>query len=403
MRIVQLANAYGAASGGLRTAVDTLGAGDAAAGHERMLVVPGRQRHVQQVGSGMVVTVPAMAVGGGYRMILRTGSVERLLERLSPDVIEVSDKYTLTAVADWAGRRGVGTVLFSHERLDAIVPARLPRAGSNPPARAAIRAWNQRVVSRFDAVVVTSAFAEGEFRGLGVRSMRRVTLGVDLDVFRPRDLPPKRTPSGPQVRLAYAGRLSPEKNVGLAIATVRTLASAGHSVVLDVYGTGPALPELRRLAIHAPVRFHGHVADRATLAERLAAADAVLAPCLVETFGLAVLEALACGTPVVAAAGSGRRAARRGLRRRRPAHRGRHGRGRSEPARPPRIPPPRRRPPPGRTPPLVPRGGRDARGAHRRGEGPPAYQATDRGVALAFRRGFRPLAPSRRAVISPDS
>lgn len=303
MRIVQLANAYGAASGGLRTAVDTLGAGYAAAGHERMLVVPGRQRHVQQVGSGMVVTVPAMAVGGGYRMILRTGSVERLLERLSPDVIEVSDKYTLTAVADWAGRRGVGTVLFSHERLDAIVPARLPRAGSNPPARAAIRAWNQRVVSRFDAVVVTSAFAEGEFRGLGVRSMRRVTLGVDLDVFRPRDLPPKRTPSGPQVRLAYAGRLSPEKNVGLAIATVRTLASAGHSVVLDVYGTGPALPELRRLAIHAPVRFHGHVADRATLAERLAAADAVLAPCLVETFGLAVLEALACGTPVVAAAG----------------------------------------------------------------------------------------------------
>lgn len=303
MRIVQLANAYGAASGGLRTAVDTLGAGYAAAGHERMLVVPGRQWHVQQVGSGMVVTVPAMAVGGGYRMILRTGSVERLLERLSPDVIEVSDKYTLTAVADWAGRRGVGTVLFSHERLDAIVPARLPRAGSNPPARAAIRAWNQRVVSRFDAVVVTSAFAEGEFRGLGVRSMRRVTLGVDLDVFRPRDLPPKRTPSGPQVRLAYAGRLSPEKNVGLAIATVRTLASAGHSVVLDVYGTGPALPELRRLAIHAPVRFHGHVADRATLAERLAAADAVLAPCLVETFGLAVLEALACGTPVVAAAG----------------------------------------------------------------------------------------------------
>lgn len=303
MRIVQLANAYGAASGGLRTAVDTLGAGYAAAGHERMLVVPGRQWHVQQVGSAMVVTVPAMAVGGGYRMILRTGSVERLLERLSPDVIEVSDKYTLTAVADWAGRRGVGTVLFSHERLDAIVPARLPRAGSNPPARAAIRAWNQRVVSRFDAVVVTSAFAEGEFRGLGVRSMRRVTLGVDLDVFRPRDLPPKRTPSGPQVRLAYAGRLSPEKNVGLAIATVRTLASAGHSVVLDVYGTGPALPELRRLAIHAPVRFHGHVADRATLAERLAAADAVLAPCLVETFGLAVLEALACGTPVVAAAG----------------------------------------------------------------------------------------------------
>ncbi|MBR7837336.1 glycosyltransferase [Actinospica durhamensis] len=304
MRIVQLANAYGASSGGLRTAVDTLGSGYAAAGHERMLVVPGRQWQVQHGCAGLTVTVPAMAVGGGYRMILRTGSVERLLERLDPDVIEVSDKYTLTAVADWAARRGVGTVLFSHERLDAIVPARLPRAGANPPARAAIRAWNQRVASRFDAVVVTSAFAEGEFRGLGVRSLRRVTLGVDLDLFRPRGQAARSDArrSG-SIRLAYAGRLSPEKNVGLAIATVRVLSSAGHPAVLDVYGTGPALPELRRLAINAPVRFHGHVADRAALADHLAAADLVLAPCLVETFGLAVLEALACATPVVAAAG----------------------------------------------------------------------------------------------------
>jgi alpha-1,6-mannosyltransferase len=216
-------------------------------------------------------------------------------------------------VADWAARRGVGTVLFSHERLDAIVPARLPRAGGSQAARAAIRAWNQRVASRFDAVVVTSAFAESEFSGLGVRSLRRVALGVDLETFHPGASAPDggagaEAPAGPPdrdptVRLAYAGRLSPEKNVGLAIAAVRVLASAGHPVCLDVYGSGTALPELRKLAARVPVRFHGHVADRAWLAGRLAAADVVLAPCLVETFGLAVLEALACGTPVVAAAG----------------------------------------------------------------------------------------------------
>src|SRR6185503_7378412 len=98
----------------------------------------GRQWQVRHTGSGLTVTVPGTAVGGGYRMILRTGAVERLLERLNPDVIEVSDKYTLTAVADWAAKRGVAAVLFSHERLDAIVPARLPRAGATPPARAAI-------------------------------------------------------------------------------------------------------------------------------------------------------------------------------------------------------------------------------------------------------------------------
>ena len=299
MRIVQLANAYSPTSGGLRTAIDRLGHGYAAAGHERILVVPARDWQVQQGVSGLTVTVPGMKVGNGYRLILRTGGVEKLLERLRPDVIEVSDKYTLTAVADWAARRGVGAVLFSHERLDAIVPALMPRTCGSPAARAAIRAWNQRVAPRFDAVVVTSEFAEHEFSGLKkVRSLRRIPLGVDLELFHPQP-----TPEHTGIKLAYAGRLSQEKNVGLAIAAVKELTHSGHDVHLDLYGTGAAQAELRRAAGDLPVTFHGHVADRPLLASHLAAADVVLAPCLVETFGLSVLEALACGTPVVAATG----------------------------------------------------------------------------------------------------
>lgn len=298
MRIVQLANLYSRTSGGLRTAIDRLGDGYTAAGHERTLVVPDREWQVRHTAAGMTVTVPSTAVGNGYRMIMRTGAVERLLERLQPDVIEVSDKYTLTAVAGWAAQHGVGAVLFSHERLDAIIPAHMPRTGSSPAARAAIRAWNQRVATRFDAVVVTSQFAEHEFSGLKLRSLRRIPLGVDLELFHPQC-----TVAHQGIHLAYAGRLSQEKNVGLAIAAVRELTRTGHEAHLDIYGTGTAQAELRRAAKGLPVEFHGHVGDRPLLASRLAAADVVLAPCLVESFGLSVLEALACGTPVVAASG----------------------------------------------------------------------------------------------------
>jgi alpha-1,6-mannosyltransferase len=298
VRIVQLANLYSRTSGGLRTAIDRLGHGYADAGHERTLVVPDRDWQVRHTAAGMTVTVPSTKVGNGYRMIMRTGAVERLLERLRPDVIEVSDKYTLTAVAGWAARNGVGAVLFSHERLDAIIPAHMPRTGGSPAAKAAIRAWNQRVATRFDAVVVTSEFAEHEFSGLKLRSLRRIPLGVDLELFHPQEAVEHQG-----IHLAYAGRLSQEKNVGLAIAAVGELARSGHDVHLDVYGTGTAQADLRRAAKGLPVDFHGHVADRPLLASRLAAADVVLAPCLVESFGLSVLEALACGTPVVAATG----------------------------------------------------------------------------------------------------
>ena len=66
---------------------------------------------------------------------------------------------------------------------------------------------------------------------------------------------------------------------------------------LDVYGDGPHLAELVDLAAGAPVTFHGFIDGRRDLARHIAAADVSLSVCPSETFGLAVLEALACGTP----------------------------------------------------------------------------------------------------------
>jgi alpha-1,6-mannosyltransferase len=299
MRIAQLANFYSATSGGLRTAVDTIGRGYLAAGHDRVLVVPGRRWTEEDTADGLVVTLPGVPVSGGYRMVPRPSAVLRVLDRLRPDTVEVSDKATMVAAGDWARRHRAGAVLFSHERLDLWLAARLPglwrlAGGALAPA---VGRWNRRLAGRFDVVTVTSEFARTEFTRLGVGSVRRVPLGVDLHTFRPG------TPlaDNGSTRLVYAGRLSPEKNPGAVIEAVKLLVHNGTDVHLDVYGTGGALPSLRRAAAGLPVVFHGFVAGRAELADRLAAADVAFAPSAAETFGLAVLEALACGTPVVTA------------------------------------------------------------------------------------------------------
>jgi alpha-1,6-mannosyltransferase len=109
------------------------------------------------------------------------------------------------------------------------------------------------------------------------------------------------------LRLVHAGRLSREKSPDLAVATAVELHRRGARVRLDVYGQGSMLPRLRRLAGDSPVVFHGHVAGRRALAERLAAADVALSVCPGETFGLSILEALAAGTPVVTADSGGGR------------------------------------------------------------------------------------------------
>jgi alpha-1,6-mannosyltransferase len=308
VRIVQLANAYNPTSGGLRTVVDELGRGYVAAGHERVLVIPGQRHSREESDSGLVVTLPGVPVSGGYRVIPRFSPVRELLEELQPDSVEVSDKATLAAAGPWARRRGVGAVLISHERLDAVAAARFPHAwrAGHRALKPALHRRSRRLAKRFDAIVVASAFAGTEFAGTS-GFLREIPLGVDLDTFRPRRTPGPAVPEAVRGteehpwRLVYSGRLSVEKNPIAAIAAVEALIADDVAVHLDVYGTGSQRQHLERIAADLPVTFHGHLADRCQLAARISQADVVIAPGPAETFGLTVLESLACGTPVVTA------------------------------------------------------------------------------------------------------
>ncbi|WP_082573627.1 MULTISPECIES: glycosyltransferase [unclassified Nocardioides] len=304
MRIAQLANFVGSTSGGMRTALEQLGRGYVAAGVERLLVIPGPVDAVLETDLGDVVQVRAPRVGGGYRLIVEPWRVTDVLEQWKPTSVEWSDKLTLLPVAWWARRNDVRSVLLSHERLGDMFAM---RTGFDTTSKVSIGLLNRLLVRSFDTVVVTSRYAEGEFRAVADSAgcpVERVPLGVDLETFRPAV---GRAEGGPELRLVHAGRLSREKSPHLAVATAVELHRRGVPVRLDVYGEGPHRDELEDIAAGAPVEFHGYVDGRAALRDRLASADIALSVCPGETFGLAVLEALACGTPVVTANRGGAR------------------------------------------------------------------------------------------------
>jgi alpha-1,6-mannosyltransferase len=106
--------------------------------------------------------------------------------------------------------------------------------------------------------------------------------------------------------MVHCGRLSPEKKPERSLNTLATLRARGLPVRLVMAGDGPLRQRLERDAARGalPVTFAGFLPDRAGLAALLASADVAIAPGPAETFGLAALEALACGTPVVVSADS---------------------------------------------------------------------------------------------------
>src|SRR5689334_21121734 len=97
------------------------------------------------------------------------------------------------------------------------------------------------------------------------------------------------------------GRHSPEIKPRRSLAAVEGLRASGVRSVLVVAGAGPLRQALQEEAADRglPVRFLGHVSDPIELATLLAGVDVAIAPGPVETFGLAALETLASGTPVV--------------------------------------------------------------------------------------------------------
>lgn len=302
LRIVRVANFVTPVSGGLRTALHHLGAGYLAAGHEPVLIVPGPEHRDELTDQGRVVTLPGpvLPAGGGYRLLTDRRLLSRTLSALAPDRLEVSDRTTLRWTGSWARRRGIPAAMVSHENVTGLLRTRgLPA----PAARALADRLNSRTAQCYDTVVCTTAWAAAEFARLGTRNLVRAPLGVDLTRLHPRC-------HDPAVRARYAGpgrallvlcsRLSPEKRPGLALAALAELRRGGQDAALVVAGTGPLHARLAERADRdrLPVRFLGHLADRAELGALLASADVVLAPGPVETFGLAALEALACGTPV---------------------------------------------------------------------------------------------------------
>ena len=292
LRIAQLANFIGPTSGGLRRAVDKLGRGYVAAGCERLLILPGPRDGIAEDSAGVTVTIASPVVSGGYRLVLGLRRVTDVLDRFRPTSVEVSDKWTLTVAARWAKQNGVGSVLFSHERLDDMASLFLRRDVTR-----SVHWLNAWLARRYDRVVVTTNYSAREWEGTGARVVR-VPLGVDLETFRPLSEPP---PPVDTLRLVHVGRLSREKSPSLAVATAVELDHRGRSVRLDVHGAGPQIDDLHSIADGSPVFFHGYSDDRAVIATAYRRADICLSVCPAETFGLAVLEGLACGTPVVTA------------------------------------------------------------------------------------------------------
>jgi glycosyltransferase involved in cell wall biosynthesis len=254
-------------------------------------------------GGHEVVLVSSSEEGGGWRTVVKYArlawSARATARRSRPDIVWGHYLVPTGTIARRAARSvRVPYVLTAHG-TDVTNAERSPRIGKATRAAladaCAVFAVSEDLAGRLDAVTGTPL----------TDRLHVVSAGIDMEAFTDGDAAVAAAALGWDAegpRVACVGNLIPRKNIGRLLAAFAAARLEWGGGSLALIGDGPERDELESLAadlgVAEAVRFAGSVAP-ADVPRWLRACDVGCLVSLREGFGLAAIEPLACGRPVV--------------------------------------------------------------------------------------------------------
>ncbi|MBI3676639.1 MAG: glycosyltransferase family 1 protein [Proteobacteria bacterium] len=276
-RVLIVTDAWRPQVNGVVRTLETLGDDLAALGHDVRYATPeGR------------FTLPLPTYSEIRLAIFPRRSLEKMIDEFDPTAIHIATEGTigLSARKICLERKIPFTTSF-HTRFPEYVRARIPIIPEGLVYR--FLRWFHGPA---DAMMVATPSLQRELEERGFHNVRIWSRGVDVNMFRPSDSWPSEDATLPFQRpiWLYVGRIAVEKNIEAFL----KLDLPGTKVLI---GDGPTRASLER---HYPqAKFLGPKIGQ-DLVRHYAASDVFVFPSRTDTFGLVILEALACGVPVAA-------------------------------------------------------------------------------------------------------
>jgi glycosyltransferase involved in cell wall biosynthesis len=281
--------------GGAEIQMLTLFQGISAAGHELRLLCCG-ERYADQVRSRGLI---AEALGSRFRhpsgFVKGIRAVRHHIHQEAPDLLHAEG--VSAAVVAALGRAGLS-------RPPGLI-ATVHNLSSSGTWAYGLATLLLRLTGAYLTTVSESERARYLRCGFPERRSRTVYNGVDIAIPDPSDQRRRIRASlgipAETTVVIHVGRLSPEKGHSLLLDAVAGIASQGLDFRLLCAGDGPLRPAIEkdciRLGLEERVQFLGFRTDVSGL---LAASDLLVLPSLSEAFPMVLLEAMACGLPVLA-------------------------------------------------------------------------------------------------------
>lgn len=247
-------------------------------------ILEARGYEVSVIEPGQFKTMPAPLYPEIPLALFPRRRVAKVIEELKPDAVCLVTEGPL----GWAARsvclkRGIPFVSWYHTHFQLYVDVYL--LWLMGPVHALLLRFHSKAVR----TMVSTESLKRELEATGFKNLVIMPLGIDTKIFVRNPASP--LPAFPKPVFAYIGRVAAEKSPEEFL----RLDLPGTKVVL---GAGPLLEELKKK--YLDVHFFGRYTHNKDFIDQLSLCDVFVFPSRTETFGLVILEALACGIPVAA-------------------------------------------------------------------------------------------------------
>ncbi|MCZ6671737.1 MAG: glycosyltransferase [Verrucomicrobia bacterium] len=284
--------------------------------HSHCLIIPSHRDAVVQEDRISVYEIksPTLIGSDSYRMLVHKKKILAAIAAERPDLIEVGDPYRAAWIGLEAARvNEIPIVAFYHSDYPRALDRTLRKyAGQTIESIVSplIQKYLIKLYNRMSATVVSSMRCHDALYGIGIRHLKTIALGTNLETFRPRN-------SRLRIRkelglvensrlLLFVGRLAREKNIRSLFEMMEILKDCPQPHQLVLVGDGEWREEVQTKAREEKNITWLHFNESPErLADFYSAADLFVHAGDCETFGLVSLEAQACGTRVLGIKGGG--------------------------------------------------------------------------------------------------
>ncbi len=315
VRILYVSDVYYPRVNGVSTSIRTFRSELDALGYETVLVCPeyGSQMLLDGRGEEQVVRVPSRYIpldpedrAMHWRPLRRLD--QTLTERF--DLVHIHTPFFAHyAGLRFARRRGIPAIATYHTLFEEYL-YHYVRLAPRGMMRSLSRRFSRGQCNALDAVVVPSEAMRSTLHRYGVTvPIQIIPTGLRLDEFAAGDgmrFRFRHQISRERPVLLFVGRVAFEKNISFLLRALARVKREHPEVLLVICGEGPARPSLQRLARQLDIvdntRFVGYLERGTELLDCYRAANVFVFASRTETQGLVLLEAMACGVPVVSTA-----------------------------------------------------------------------------------------------------